>query len=102
MQTITAPVKLPASHRADIEQAVEILKAGKCDQIFLFGSLVSEHFDSDSDIDLAIQGCPPGEFFNLLGQLLLALDHRVDLVNLDSPDAFAQFLKQEGELIRIG
>lgn len=102
MQTIKSPVKLPDSHKADIERAVEILKASKCDQIFLFGSLVSGHFDSDSDIDLAIRGCPPGEFFNLLGQLLLALDHRVDLVNLDSHDAFAQFLKREGELIRVG
>ena len=102
MQKIAPPIILPDSHRADINQAVEILKAGKCNQIFLFGSLVSGHFDSDSDVDLAIRGCPPGEFFNLLGQLLFALDHRVDLVNLDSQDAFAQFLEREAELIRIG
>jgi predicted nucleotidyltransferase len=102
MQTPTVSITLPDSHRADIDRAVEILKAGKCDQIFLFGSLVSEHFDSNSDIDLAIRGCPLEEFFNLLGQLLVTLDHGVDLVSLDSHDAFAQFLKQEGELIRIG
>jgi hypothetical protein len=37
-----------------------------------------------------------------LGRLLWELGHPVDLVNLDSEDAFAQYLQREEVLVRIG
>lgn len=52
--------------------------------------------------DLAVRGCPRGEFFHLLGSLLLQLDYPVDLVNLDGRDAFARYLEKEGGLLQIG
>jgi len=95
-------VKLPAAFKEDIRRAVEILKESGCTDIFLFGSLGEGKVRDGSDIDIAIRGCPPGKFFHLLGKLLLALDHSVDLVNLDSQDAFARYLEKEGRILKIG
>jgi hypothetical protein len=33
---------------------------------------------------------------------VLVLDHPSDLVDLDTPDAFAQHLQKEGVLLRVG
>jgi predicted nucleotidyltransferase len=92
---------LPETYQRSLQRAVEILKTAGCTDIFLFGSVATGQIGEDSDIDLAIRGCPKGSFFHLLGQLLLQLDHPVDLVSLDSQDAFARYLEQNGELVRI-
>lgn len=93
---------VPAPFQKDIDRAVRILRAEGCTEIFLFGSGAAGKVRVESDIDLAIQGCPPGRFFHLLGRLLWELDHTVDLVNLDTQDPFAQYLRQEGELLQVG
>ncbi len=92
---------MPETYRRSLQRAIEILKAVGCTQIFLFGSLAKGQIETESDIDLAIRGCPEGKFFHVLGQLLLELDHPVDLVSLDTQDAFARYLEQEGELVRV-
>jgi predicted nucleotidyltransferase len=89
-------------HQKNIHRAVEILKSAGCTDIYLFGSLATGDARSESDVDLAVRGCPKGKFFRLLGQLLFELDYPVDLVNLDSRDAFARYLEREGELLQIG
>jgi predicted nucleotidyltransferase len=95
-------IPVPESYRKDIRRAVEILKEVGCTDVFLFGSLAAGKVRGKSDIDLAVRGCPPGEFFPLLGRLLLELDYPVDLVNLDRQDAFARYLEEHGELLQIG
>jgi predicted nucleotidyltransferase len=95
-------VQLPETYQKDVRRAVEILRGAGCTDIFLFGSLAGGKVTDQSDIDLAIQGCPKGKFFHLLGRLLLELDYPVDLVNLDRHDAFARYLEEEGELLQIG
>lgn len=92
--------QLSETHRNNIRRAVKILKSSGCSAVYLFGSLATGEARSDSDMDLAVRGCPKGKFFHLLGQLLLELDYPVDLVNLDSHDAFAHYLEQEGELLQ--
>lgn len=94
--------KIPSAFQKDISRAIEILKESGCKDIFLFGSLGEGKVRDGSDIDIAIRGCPQGKFFYLLGKLLLALDHSVDLVNLDSSDPFARYLKKEGRLVQVG
>ncbi|MBI1764239.1 MAG: nucleotidyltransferase domain-containing protein [Acidobacteria bacterium] len=86
----------------DIQHAVEILKSGGCSEVFLFGSLAEGRAHEHSDIDLAVRGCPTGEFFPLFGELMFELHHSVDLIDLDAPDPFAQFLLQHGVLKRVG
>ncbi|HEX9921192.1 MAG TPA: nucleotidyltransferase domain-containing protein [Anaerolineae bacterium] len=92
---------IPEIYKRDIRKAVEILKAAGCTDIFLFGSLTAGRTGEGSDIDLAVRGCPQGEYFHLLGRLLLELEHLVDLINLDKQDAFARYLEQEGELLQV-
>ena len=94
--------QIPGVYQKDLHRAVEILKEAGCTAVFLFGSLATGETSDASDIDLAVRGCPPGEFFNLLGRLLLELNYPVDLVSLDRQDAFARYLEEEGELLQIG
>jgi predicted nucleotidyltransferase len=68
----------------------------------LFGSGITGKVRNESDIDLAVRGCPHGHFFHLLGRLLWELERPTDLVDLDAPDAFAQHLQTEGVLLRVG
>lgn len=86
---------------ADLTRAHMILQEAGCTDIYVFGSLVSGRARSDSDIDLAVRGCPKGKFFHLLGQLMFQLEHPVDLVDLDGNHSFAEFLEREGGLVRI-
>jgi len=95
-------LQLPEIYRKDVNRAVEILKEAGCSNVFLFGSLVTGNICSGTDIDLAVRGCPKGKFFQLLGKLMLELDHPVDLVNLDRQDAFSRYLDKEGGLLQIG
>jgi hypothetical protein len=93
---------VPADIQSDITRAVAILKEGGCSAVFLFGSGAAGTFTERSDLDLAVQGCPPEAFFRLLGRLLYELDRSVDLIDLDAPDPFAQMLQREGGLQRVG
>jgi len=95
-------VQFPETYQRDVRRAVKILKEAGCTYIFLFGSLTTAGVRGKSDIDLAIRGCPKGEFFHLLGKLLLELEHPVDLVDLDRQDAFARYLEEEGGLLQVG
>jgi predicted nucleotidyltransferase len=87
--------------REDIERAVQILKEAGCTEIYLFGSVATGETRAESDIDLAVRGCPPGRFFHTLGRLMRELDHWVDLVDLDESSIFVRYLLDSGELIHI-
>jgi predicted nucleotidyltransferase len=93
---------VPEGFQADLTRAVQILKEEGCAEIFLFGSGLTGNISEQSDIDLAIRGCPRGHFFRLVGRLLRELQRPIDLVNLDTRDPFAQYLQQEGELVQVG
>ena len=95
-------VQFPEAYQRDIRRAISILKEAGCTHVFLFGSLTAAEVGGKPDIDLAIRGCPKGEFFHLLGRLLLELEHPVDLVDMDGQHAFARYLEEEGELLRVG
>lgn len=94
-------VQFPEPYQRDINRAVSILKEAGCTHVFLFGSLTTGKIWDESDIDLAVRGCPRGKFFHLLGRLLLELDHPVDLVDLDSQQALAHYLEKEGRLHQV-
>jgi predicted nucleotidyltransferase len=94
-------LQLPQTYQENLTRAIEILQQGGCTEVYLFGSLASGKFHQQSDIDLAVRGCPSGNFFALLGKLLITLDYSVDLVDLDKNIAFAHFLEREKELQRI-
>jgi predicted nucleotidyltransferase len=84
-----------------VEKAASLLKSAGCKEVYLFGSVAEGNDNESSDIDIAIKGCPPGRFFELLGKLMLELDCRVDLVNLDHEDAFSKHLLNKGQLLHV-
>lgn len=103
-------LQIPEPFQNDLNRAVKILKEAGCREIYIFGSVANGKAKADSDIDLAIRGCPPDvSFFGILGELLCALEHSVDLVDLDwghgfdklNPSDFAKYLEAEGELHRV-
>lgn len=93
--------KIPKSHREDVSRAVRILKGAGCTDVFLFGSIAEGRTKGSSDIDLAVRGCSPKKFFQILGRLMLELKHPVDLVNLDKRDEFSKYLQEEGMLVHV-
>lgn len=95
-------VEFPEDYQEDINRAVKILKEAGCTDIFVFGSLAEGEVREGSDVDLAVRGCPSGQFFHVWGKLLLELDHLVDLVDMDQGDDFAQYLEKEGGLRQVG
>jgi len=93
--------RLPADYRRDIEKAIHILTAEGCIEIYLFGSLANGKSSPKSDIDLAVKGLRDSVFFEVLGKLLGALDHPVDLLSLEDKSRFITLLKKRGELQRV-
>lgn len=91
----------PRAIEHDIQRAVAILKAGGCREVFLFGSAVTGTLHAKSDLDFAVRGCPPANFFRLLGRLMSELDRPVDLVDLDQSNPFVTFLLAEGHLVAL-
>ena len=94
-------INIPEKFNEDLNRAIRILKNAGCKEIYLFGSLVTGETREMSDIDLAVRGCPPDKYFGVLGQLLLELEHSVDLINLDREDEFTQHLEKQGELVYV-
>lgn len=68
--------------------------------IFLFGSAAALD-DGYRDIDLAVEGVRPQDFFRLYGELLSRLSRPVDLIDLDESNPFTRFLRTEGKLVRV-
>ncbi|MBX2997955.1 MAG: nucleotidyltransferase domain-containing protein [Caldilineaceae bacterium] len=104
MATLGIPkhlAQLPTEEANTIRRAIEILLGAGCREVYLFGSLARGKATAVSDLDLAIRGCPKGQFFELLGTLLVELDRSVDLVDLDAIDPFSQQLETTGELQRL-
>ena len=97
-----ATSSIPDTFRADIDRAIQILKEEGCTEIYVFGSVATGESRSDSDIDLAVRGCPPSRFFHTLGRLMWELDHPVDIVDLNESSIFVRYLLGSGELVRIG
>lgn len=93
--------QIPESHKKDIRTAVDILNREGCKEIYLFGSLAKGDYSERSDIDLAVKGIEKKSFFKILGKLLIALDHPVDLINLEKEDRFSAMLKKKGVLVRV-
>lgn len=88
--------------RSDVARAVQICKAEGCRDVFIFGSVATGRHRSQSDLDIAVRGCPPDRFYHLLGRLMDELTHPVDLVDLDTKIRVAEFLEQEGQLVHVG
>ena len=93
--------QLPGEYRGDVEKAIHILTGEGCNEIYLFGSLANGKTSPTSDIDLAVKGLRDNIFFEVLGKLLMTLNHPVDLLSLEDENRFVALLKKRGELVRV-
>jgi predicted nucleotidyltransferase len=91
----------PAELRQAIDQAVAILKDAGAEAVYVFGSIAEGSIGPDSDVDLAVMGLPPAQFFPVMGQAMLVLPRPLDLVDLDVDTPFTRYLKQKGKLRRV-
>ncbi len=101
MPTIADIAGVSDAVRRDLVRGVSILKAGGCEEVYLFGSVADGSGTSRSDIDFAVKGCPADLFYKLQGRLLLELARSVDLIDLDADAELATFLEREAGLIRV-
>jgi predicted nucleotidyltransferase len=84
------------------QKAVAALKAAGAREVYLFGSAAKGALRDNSDIDLAVSGLPPEVFFRSAAKASRAIGRPVDLIDLDEDSPFTRYLKDEGELRRVG
>ena len=85
-----------------IERAAEALKAAGAREVYVFGSAARGTMRDNSDIDIAVSGLNPEVFFKAMGRAEDVLKRPLDLIDLDDETPFTQYLKEEGELHRVG
>ncbi|MHC4441244.1 MAG: nucleotidyltransferase family protein [Planctomycetota bacterium] len=67
-------------------------------RVLLFGSSLNPKREAN-DIDIAVEGIAPKDFFTYYGDLILALSKPVDIVDLSKNSKFNQLVKEEGVLL---
>lgn len=84
-----------------IHKAVDVLKSFGATDVYLFGSIAKGTNHEHSDIDLAVSGLPPKDFFKAMGTAMNAIKREFDLVDLDEKNLFVEYLKSHGKLHRV-
>jgi len=84
-----------------LRKAAAALKDAGAKEVYVFGSAARGELDEYSDVDLAVLGLPPGVLFDAMGIASDVLKRQVDLIRLDRPNPFTDYLKRKGKLIRV-
>ena len=85
-----------------IGRAATLLLGLGASEVFVFGSADKGELRTDSDIDMAVSGLPPRVFFSAVSQASELIGRPVDLVDLDDDSRLVQYLRESGELVRVG
>ena len=88
---------IPDTLQKDIDKATDILKAAGCNECYIFGSVANGQVQESSDIDIAIRGLPPEQFFYIYAKL----PSKIDLVDLDDGSRFSRRLLRQGAMMRV-
>ncbi len=67
-------------------------------RVLLFGSSIDSTKESH-DIDIAVEGISPEDFFKYYGDLMLKLSKPVDVVDLSGTSKFLKLIQKEGVLL---
>ncbi|MCK5215632.1 MAG: hypothetical protein KAR05_09795 [Candidatus Omnitrophica bacterium] len=76
----------------------EVSKEYKVNRVLLFGSSLDPEKESH-DIDIAVEGIAPQNFFKYYGDLMLKLSKPVDVIDLSGTSKFIKLIQQEGVLL---
>ena len=88
---------MPVDER-DINKGIEVLKKNGAQRAWLFGSAL-EAPQIARDIDFACEGIPSRRFFEVVGELLDALEKPVDLVDVDVNNRLTRYIRSKGRLL---
>ncbi len=88
--------------KKDLEKAARILREFGAKEIFVFGSQVDGTATKRSDLDLAVSGVPPEQYYEACGRVMMSIDHEVHIVDVDSSSPFIDYLKSSGEMRSVG
>ena len=73
----------------------EISEKYRVKRVILFGSSIDSTREN-LDIDIAIEGISPTDFFKYYGDLLLKLSKPVDVIDISKASKFVKLILQEG------
>lgn len=93
--------RLAQAARRDLDRIVQTLRESYgVQQVILFGSLAKGQFTAESDIDLAVAGLAPADFFTAYAEVNRLSRFKVDLKPLGSLHPhFRQRVLTQGEVI---
>lgn len=81
--------------KSDKKIIQELSKKYHVKRVLLFGSSLNTARKS-RDIDIAVEGIHPSDFFKYYGDLLLKLSKPVDVIDLSETSKFVTLVKKEG------
>ena len=83
---------ISAADKANIRTLAKRFGVGR---VLLFGSSL-EADGGEKDVDLAVEGIRPEDFFRFYGELVFRLPRPVDLVDLSTDSKFTRLIRSEG------
>ena len=67
-------------------------------RVVLFGSSLESQREP-KDIDLAVEGIAPADYYRYCGELMMSLTKPVDIVDLSVPSKFVDLILKEGVIL---
>jgi len=83
---------------SDKRKIREISEKYHAKRVLLFGSCLDVTRES-RDIDIAVEGISPEDFFKYYGDLMLKLSKPIDVIDLSEKSKFTKLIQQEGVLL---
>ena len=81
--------------KQDEAAIVELARQYRARRVMLFGS-AAEPTREGRDIDLAVEGVAPADFFRFYGDLIFSVSKPVDLVDLSEDTPFTRKVNESG------
>jgi predicted nucleotidyltransferase len=83
---------------SDKRKIREVSKKYHAKRVLLFGSSLDDTSESQ-DIDIAVEGISPRDFFKYYGELMLKLSKPIDVIDLAGRSKFTKLIQQEGVML---
>jgi predicted nucleotidyltransferase len=83
---------------SDKRKIREVSKKYHAKRVLLFGSSLDVTRESQ-DIDIAVEGISPEDFFEYYGELMLKLSKPIDVIDLSGSSKFTKLIQQEGIML---
>jgi len=83
---------------SDKRKIREVSEKYHAKRVLLFGSSLDVTGESH-DIDIAVEGISPKDFFKYYGELMLKLSKPIDVIDLSGMSKFTKLIQQEGVIL---